>query len=140
MKARQSIAHRGETLYQLLAHDDRRLGQAERNSTDSFREAGTSARVTGSKPNLGKNRSAVVVSRKTVSTPRSRAIRKAASVSWWPSVLPRNARSTARLHRGALEEEAERFLGDAGLTDKAVLAQIDGRFMSAFVRARKPLY
>ena len=140
MKARQSIAHRGETLYQLLAHDDRRLGQAERNSTDSFREAGTSARVTGSKPNLGKNRSAVVVSRKTVSTPRSRAIRKAASVSWWPSVLPR----TPDRQQGCIavhsKKTAERFLGDAGLTDKAVLAQIDGRFMSAFVRARKPLY
>jgi ubiquinone/menaquinone biosynthesis C-methylase UbiE len=36
--------------------------------------------------------------------------------------------------------DAERFLGEAGVTDDAVLAQIDGRFMSAFVRARKPLY
>jgi SAM-dependent methyltransferase len=36
--------------------------------------------------------------------------------------------------------DAERFLGEAGVTDDAMLAQIDGRFMSAFVRARKPLY
>jgi SAM-dependent methyltransferase len=35
-------------------------------------------------------------------------------------------------------DDARQFLADAGLTDDAVLAQLDGRFMSAFVRAQKP--
>jgi SAM-dependent methyltransferase len=35
-------------------------------------------------------------------------------------------------------EDAKQFLDDAGLSDDAVVAQLDGRFMSAFVRARKP--
>jgi arsenite methyltransferase len=35
-------------------------------------------------------------------------------------------------------EDAKQFLDDAGLSDDAVVAQVDGRFMSAFVRARKP--
>ena len=34
--------------------------------------------------------------------------------------------------------DARQFLEDAGLADDTVLAQIDGRFMSAFVRAHKP--
>ena len=40
-----------------------------------------------------------------------------------------------RIYRAA---DAKQFLDQAGLTDENVLAQIDGRFMSAFVRARKP--
>jgi ubiquinone/menaquinone biosynthesis C-methylase UbiE len=36
-------------------------------------------------------------------------------------------------------EDARQFLDEAGLTDESLLAQIDGRFMSAFVRAKKPL-
>jgi arsenite methyltransferase len=35
-------------------------------------------------------------------------------------------------------EDARQFLGEAGMADASVLAQIDGRFMSAFVRAQKP--
>ena len=35
--------------------------------------------------------------------------------------------------------DAKQFLTGAGITDERVLAQIDGRFISAFVRARKPL-
>jgi len=35
-------------------------------------------------------------------------------------------------------DDARQFLGDAGLSDESLLAQIDGRFMSAFVRAQKP--
>jgi arsenite methyltransferase len=35
-------------------------------------------------------------------------------------------------------EDARQFLGEAGMSDASVLAQIDGRFMSAFVRAQKP--
>jgi len=34
--------------------------------------------------------------------------------------------------------DARRFLAEAGIADDAVLRQIDGAFMSAFVRARKP--
>jgi ubiquinone/menaquinone biosynthesis C-methylase UbiE len=34
--------------------------------------------------------------------------------------------------------DAKQFLAEAGIDDEQVLAQIDGRFMSAFVRARKP--
>jgi SAM-dependent methyltransferase len=41
-----------------------------------------------------------------------------------------------RIYRGA---DAEQLLGGAGSFDEAVLRDIDGRFMSAFVRARKPL-
>jgi ubiquinone/menaquinone biosynthesis C-methylase UbiE len=33
---------------------------------------------------------------------------------------------------------ARRFLDEAGISDDAVLAEVDGRFMSAFVRAQKP--
>ena len=40
-----------------------------------------------------------------------------------------------RVYRAA---DARRFLAEAGLLDEATLAQIDGRFMSAFVRAHKP--
>lgn len=36
-------------------------------------------------------------------------------------------------------DDARQFLGEAGLSDESVLAQIDGRFMSAFVRAQKPV-
>ena len=35
--------------------------------------------------------------------------------------------------------DAKQFLDHAGLSDQATLEDIDGRFMSAFVRARKPL-
>jgi arsenite methyltransferase len=40
-----------------------------------------------------------------------------------------------RVHLGA---DAKQFLEEAGLSDDATLAQIDGRIMSAFIRARKP--
>jgi arsenite methyltransferase len=40
-----------------------------------------------------------------------------------------------RIYRAA---DAQQFLEEAGLADETVLAQIDGRFMSAFVRAQKP--
>ena len=40
-----------------------------------------------------------------------------------------------RIYRAA---DAKHFLDEAGVTDDAVLADIDGRFMSAFVRAQKP--
>jgi ubiquinone/menaquinone biosynthesis C-methylase UbiE len=40
-----------------------------------------------------------------------------------------------RIYRAA---DAKQFLGKAGLSDAATLAQIDGRIMSAFVRATKP--
>ncbi len=36
-------------------------------------------------------------------------------------------------------DDARQFLGEAGLSDDSVLAEIDGRFMSAFVRAQKPI-
>jgi len=36
-------------------------------------------------------------------------------------------------------EDARQFFDEAGLSDESVLAEIDGRFMSAFVRAQKPL-
>ena len=41
-----------------------------------------------------------------------------------------------RTYRSA---DARQFLDEAGLSDESVLAQIDGRFMSAFVRAQKPV-
>jgi SAM-dependent methyltransferase len=41
-----------------------------------------------------------------------------------------------RIYRAA---DAKQFLDEAGLMDSSVLAQIDGRFMSAFVRAEKPV-
>jgi arsenite methyltransferase len=34
--------------------------------------------------------------------------------------------------------DAKQFLDEAGLSDEATLSAIDGRFMSAFIRARKP--
>jgi arsenite methyltransferase len=34
--------------------------------------------------------------------------------------------------------DAKQFLAEAGIEDEKVLAQIDGRFMSAFIRGRKP--
>jgi 2-polyprenyl-3-methyl-5-hydroxy-6-metoxy-1,4-benzoquinol methylase len=40
-----------------------------------------------------------------------------------------------RIYRAA---DARAFLADAGLTDESLAEQIDGRFLSAFVRARKP--
>ena len=40
-----------------------------------------------------------------------------------------------RVYRAA---DARQFLEEAGLADDATLTQIDGRFMSAFIRARKP--
>jgi len=36
-------------------------------------------------------------------------------------------------------DDARQFLGEAGLSDESIVAQIDGRFMSAFVRAQKPV-
>jgi SAM-dependent methyltransferase len=41
-----------------------------------------------------------------------------------------------RVYRAA---DARHFLAEAGVVDEAVIAGIDGRFMSAFVRAEKPL-
>ena len=41
-----------------------------------------------------------------------------------------------RIYRAA---DARHFLDEAGITDEAVLAGIDGRFMSAFIRAQKPV-
>jgi SAM-dependent methyltransferase len=41
-----------------------------------------------------------------------------------------------RIYRAA---DARHFLDEAGITDERVLAGIDGRFMSAFVRAQKPV-
>jgi SAM-dependent methyltransferase len=41
-----------------------------------------------------------------------------------------------RIYRAA---DAKLFLEEAGLADENLLTQIDGRFMSAFVRARKPV-
>ncbi|HXI28637.1 MAG TPA: arsenite methyltransferase [Vicinamibacterales bacterium] len=41
-----------------------------------------------------------------------------------------------RIYRTA---DAKQFLQEAGLSDDATLAQIDGRIMSAFIRARKPV-
>jgi SAM-dependent methyltransferase len=40
-----------------------------------------------------------------------------------------------RIYRAA---DAKHFLDEAGISDETVLANIDGRFMSAFVRAQKP--
>jgi arsenite methyltransferase len=40
-----------------------------------------------------------------------------------------------RVYRAA---DARQLLGAAGLADEATVAQIDGRFMSAFIRAQKP--
>ena len=40
-----------------------------------------------------------------------------------------------RIYRSA---DAKQFLGEAGIVDEAILSQVDGRFMSAFVRAVKP--
>ena len=40
-----------------------------------------------------------------------------------------------RIYRAA---DARQFLDEAGLSDDAALAQVDGRIMSAFIRARKP--
>ena len=40
-----------------------------------------------------------------------------------------------RIYRAA---DARQFLHEAGLTDDAALAQVDGRIMSAFIRATKP--
>ena len=40
-----------------------------------------------------------------------------------------------RIYRAA---DARHFLDEAGISDETVLAGIDGRFMSAFVRAQKP--
>lgn len=36
-------------------------------------------------------------------------------------------------------DDARQFLDEAGVSDESVAAQIDGRFMSAFVRAQKPI-
>lgn len=36
-------------------------------------------------------------------------------------------------------EDARSFLEESGLDADAVAAEVDGRFMGAFVRARKPL-
>ena len=41
-----------------------------------------------------------------------------------------------RIYRAA---DAKQFLDEAGLSDEAVLAQVDGRIVSAFVRATKPI-
>ena len=62
--------------------------------------------------------------------------RRAATATSWPA---RGSSSIdvepTRIYRAA---DAQQFLDEAGLSDDATLAQIDGRFMSAFVRARKP--
>ena len=42
----------------------------------------------------------------------------------------------SRIYRAT---DARHFLAEAGIVDDAVVADIDGRFMSAFVRARKPI-
>ena len=52
-----------------------------------------------------------------------------------PSGLRRHRFEPTRVYRAA---DAQQFLAEAGLSDEATLAQIDGRFMSAFVRAQKP--
>jgi ubiquinone/menaquinone biosynthesis C-methylase UbiE len=36
-------------------------------------------------------------------------------------------------------DDAKQFLADAGLSDEATIATVDGRFMSAFIRAQKPV-
>jgi SAM-dependent methyltransferase len=36
-------------------------------------------------------------------------------------------------------DDVRQFCGEAGMSDAAALADIDGRFMSAFIRARKPV-
>lgn len=36
------------------------------------------------------------------------------------------------------EEDAKQFLEEGGLSDDAMVANVDGRFMSAFIRAQKP--
>jgi 2-polyprenyl-3-methyl-5-hydroxy-6-metoxy-1,4-benzoquinol methylase len=36
-------------------------------------------------------------------------------------------------------DDARHFLGEAGFSDESIVAQVDGRFMSAFVRAQKPV-
>jgi hypothetical protein len=41
-----------------------------------------------------------------------------------------------RIYRAA---DAKQFLHEAGLADDATLAQVDGRIMSAFIRATKPV-
>ena len=41
-----------------------------------------------------------------------------------------------RIYRAA---DAKQFLQEAGLSDDAALAQVDGRIMSAFIRATKPV-
>jgi arsenite methyltransferase len=41
-----------------------------------------------------------------------------------------------RIYRAA---DAKQFLEEAGLSDEATLAQVDGRFMGAFIRATKPV-
>jgi len=40
-----------------------------------------------------------------------------------------------RIYKAA---DARHFLDEAGISDEAVLSELDGRFMSAFVRAQKP--
>jgi arsenite methyltransferase len=61
-----------------------------------------------------------------------------------PDALRRNMELWVGCVAGALEESsyrdklARQFLEEAGLADDATLTQIDGRFMSAFIRARKP--
>jgi arsenite methyltransferase len=42
---------------------------------------------------------------------------------------------TTRVYRAA---DAKQFLDEAGVSDEAVLSHVDGRFMSAFIRAQKP--
>jgi len=41
-----------------------------------------------------------------------------------------------RVYRAA---DAKQFLEEAGLSDDATLAQVDGRILSAFIRATKPV-
>ena len=54
----------------------------------------------------------------------------------WPSAgFERVDVEPTRIYRAS---DAKQFLDETGLSDEAVLAQIDGRFMSAFVRAQKP--
>ncbi len=85
--------------------------------------------------------------------PRSAARAIAASVSRCPSPVPCSAGSTAtdrssapqvsrtlRSNRGRVYdvEDARAFLTESGLDVDVLAPQVEGRFLSAFVRASKP--
>ena len=63
-----SLRNNGATDYSCFRMTTAVDGHADLNSTDDCTDAGTSARAMRSNPNLGKNRSAVVVSRYTAGT------------------------------------------------------------------------